>query len=152
MRHLPAIGGRLGFVGGVLAEPFESFLAAAALISGVSVLIGTSHPGSLASQLSPWVLRAWGASLSAGGALTMISRGLLGGAHSVRDLVRALRLEQMGMTIFATTAGMYAIAIMALGREGLAAGPIIIGWSGACTVRAWIIRAERRALPSEPAG
>lgn len=148
MQHLPVMRGRWA----VLAEPFEVFLAVAALISGLSVLVGTTRPGSLASQLSPWVLRAWGASLSAGGALTMTSRWLLAGAHNVGNLVRALRLEQMGMTLFATTAGIYAIAIMALGREGLAAGPIIVGWSAACTVRAWIIRAERRTLPPNPDG
>lgn len=148
MRHLPALPRTWRF----LAEPFELFLAAAALISGLSVLFGTSTPGSLAAQMSPWVLRAWGASLFAGGALTMTSRWLLAGAHTVRDLIRALRLEQLGMTLFATTAGIYAVAIMAVGRAGLTSGPIIIGWSAACTVRAWIIRAERRTLPPDGTG
>lgn len=146
MRHMPAMGGRWGRFG---AEPFEIFLALAALLSGLSVLLGTTRPGSLASQLSPWVLRAWGASLSAGAVLTLTSRWLLAGAGTVRALIRALRLEQLGMTLFATTAGIYAIAIMAVGRAGLAAGFIIVGWSAACTVRAWIIRAERRALPPD---
>lgn len=150
MRHLSAVRGRWSRA--FLAEPFETFLAVAALVSGLSVLVGTSHPGSLASHLSPWVLRAWGASLSAGGALTMTSRWLLAGAHTNRDAIRALRTEEMGMTLFATTAGIYALAIMATGRAGLAAGPIIIGWSAACTARAWIIRAERRMLPPDPAG
>jgi hypothetical protein len=58
----------------------------------------------------------------------------------------------MGMTCFATTAGMYSIAIIAIGRAGLAAGPIIVGWSIACTIRAWIIRVERRALPPVGSG
>lgn len=143
MRHLAALPPRWRF----LVEPFELFLAIAALFSGLSVLLGTSHPGSLAAHMSPVVLRAWGASLSIGGALTIASRWLLAGADTAGALIRGLRLEQMGMTLFATTAGMYAIAIMAVGRAGLAAGPIIVGWSIACTVRALIIRAERRTLP-----
>lgn len=137
----------------VLSEPFEIFLALAALMSGVAVLFGTSRPGSLASHLSPWVLRAWGASLSSGAVLTLASRWLLAGARTTLGLIRALRLEQLGMSLFATTAGIYAFAIMAVGRAGLAAGPIIVGWSLACSVRAWIISAERRELPpSGPGG
>lgn len=142
MRHLSAMG-RWAF----LDEPFELFLAIAALVSGLSVMLGTSRPGSLVAQMSPWVLRAWGASLSVGGALTITSRWLLAGADTAPAVIRALRLEQMGMTLFATTAGTYAIAIIAIGRAGLAAGPIIVGWSIACTVRAWIIRLERRSHP-----
>lgn len=143
MRHLAALPPHWRF----LAEPFEDLLAVAALFSGLSVLLGTSHPGSLAAQMAPWVLRAWGASLSVGGALTIASRWLLARADTAGALVRGMRLEQMGMTLFATTAGMYALAIMSVGRAGLAAGPMIIGWAIACTVRALIIRVERRALP-----
>lgn len=149
MRHLAALQGRWRFA----SEPFELFLAAAALFSGLSVLLGTTRPGSLTAQLSPIVLRAWGASLSVGGALTIASRWMLAGAKTAGALMRALRLEQMGMTLFATTAGMYSIALMAIGRAGLAAGPIIIGWSLACAVRTWIIRVERRTLPPlDPGG
>lgn len=151
MRHLPVMRGR--WARAFLAEPHETFLAAAALFSGLAVLASATRPGSMAAQLSPWVLRSWGASLSAGGVLTLTSRWLLAGAQSVRDLIRALRLEQLAMTTFATTAGIYAIAIMSVGRAGLAAGPIIIGWALACTARGWIIRAERRTLPpADPAG
>jgi len=148
MQHMAVMRGRWA----MFAEPFEIFLAVAALVSGLSVLAGTSRPGSLATQLSPWVVRAWGASLSTGGALTLTSRWLLAGARTARGLIRALRLEQLGMSLFATTAGIYALAIMAVGRDGLAAGPIIIGWSAACNVRAWIIRTERRTLLSGPDG
>jgi len=149
VRHLAALPRRWRFA----SEPFELFLALAALFSGLSVLLGTTRPGSLSAQMSPIVLRAWGASLSVGGALTIASRWLLAGADTAGAVMRALRLEQMGMTLFATTAGMYSIAIMAIGRAGLAAGPIIIGWSLACAVRTWIIRAERRTLPPlDPGG
>lgn len=145
MRHMPVM--RRRWAKAFLSEPHETFLAAAALFSGLAVLASATRPGSLATHLSPWVLHIWGASLSAGGVLTLASRWLLAGAPTIRHLIRGLRLEQLAMSLFATTAGIYAIAIMSVGRPGLAAGPIIVGWSAACTVRAWIIREERRALP-----
>lgn len=150
MRHLASLPAGRGWR--FAAEPFEILLAVSALVSGLSVLLGTSRPGSLAAQLSPWVLRAWGASLSTAGALTLTARWLLAGAGTVQALIRALRLEQLAMTTFATSAGIYALAILSVGRPGLAAGPIIIGWSGACAVRAWIISVERRMLLPRPAG
>lgn len=123
----------------ILAEPFEVFLAVAALLSGLSVLLGAAHPAALQTQVSPWMLRAWGVALLSGGTLTMLSRWLMARARTDDQLETASRLEKLGMILFATTAAMYGAAIMAVGRAGLGAGPIILGWSVACAFRAWII-------------
>lgn len=151
MRHLMAVASR-GRAWRFLAEPFEVLIAVSAFISGLAVLTGASRPGSLATQLSPWVLRGWGAGLCAAGVLTLASRWLLADATTMQSLLRAFRLEQIAMTVFATVMGIYALAIMSVGRPGIAAGSIIVGWSGACAVRACIIGIERRAIPSGPAG
>jgi hypothetical protein len=129
----------------ILSEPFEVFLAVSALLSGTSVMLGATHPVALQSQVSPWVLRAWGAALLIGGALTLVSRWLMARAHTDDQLETASRVEKLGMILFATTAAMYGAAILSLGRAGLGAGPIILGWSVACATRAWIITRQWKA-------
>lgn len=129
----------------ILSEPFELFLALAALTSGLSVLLGASHPIALQSQVSPWMLRAWGAALLVGGTLTIVSRALMARARTDDHLETAGRIEKLGMILFATAAAMYGTAIIMIGRTGLGAGPIILGWSAACTARAWIITRQWKA-------
>lgn len=129
----------------LLAEPFELFLALAALTSGASVLFGASRPTALLTQVSPWILRAWGAALCSGGALTLTSRWLMAVAASDDKLETASHVEKLGMILFSTTAAMYGASIMAVGRTGLTAGPIILGWSAACATRALIISREWKA-------
>jgi hypothetical protein len=129
----------------ILSEPFELFLAVSALLSGSLVLAGTTHPVALQSQVAPWVLRSWGAALLVGGTLTLTSRWLMARACTEDQLETGARTEKLGMILFATTAAMYGSAILSVGRAGLAAGPIILGWSAACATRAWIISREWRA-------
>lgn len=130
----------------ILSEPFEVFLAVSALLSGASVLLGATRPAALQSQVSPWMLHAWGAALLVGGSLTMVSRWLMAKAHTNDQLETASRIEKLGMILFATAAAMYGAAIIAVGRAGLGAGPIILGWSVACATRAWIITRQWKAF------
>lgn len=141
MQYLEFLPSRLR----LLAEPFEAFLAVAALLSGMSVLLGATHPAALQSQVSPWMLRAWGAGLLAGGTLTLASRWLIATARTDDRLETGSRIEKLGMILFATTAAMYGTAIIAVGRAGLGTGPIILGWSVSCATRAWIITQEWKA-------
>lgn len=141
MRYLEYMPARLR----LLAEPFELFLALAALASGASVLFGASRPVALLTQVSPWLLRAWGAALCTGGGLTLAARWLMATAGSDDRLETAGRVEKLGMILFSTTAAMYGAAIIAVGSTGLTAGPIILGWSAACATRAWIITQEWKA-------
>jgi len=134
------------------SEPFEVWLAVAALVSGTSVLLGVGAPSSLAHQLSPWVLRSWGGGLCLGAAVTLAARWRVSAARTQGALEAANRLETLGMILFAGAAGMYAAAVLALGTAGLSGGLIIASWSAACAhrariiVRAWRgINAGRRA-------
>ncbi len=129
----------------ILAEPFEVFLAVSALLSGAAVLFGATRPVALQSQITPWVLRAWGAALLSGGSLTLVARTLMARARTHDQLETAARIEKLGMILFATTAAMYGTAIVAIGRAGLAIGPITLGWAAACAARAWIISREWKA-------
>lgn len=140
MRHLRALTGRWGF----FAEPFEIYLAAAALFSGLTVLTGLTAPSALARQVSPWMLRAWGAGLIAGAILTLLARWLLAGARTEHGLESAARIEVLGMTIFAGAASMYAMSILAVGVIGIPAGGFIAAFAGACATRARIITNEWR--------
>lgn len=140
MRHLRALTGRWSF----FAEPFEIYLAVAALASGLPVLLGVTAPTSLAHQLTPWVLRAWGAGLVAGAVLTLIARWLLAGARTESGQESAARLEVLGMTIFTGAGAMYATSILAVGIIGIPAGAFIAAFAGACATRARIITNEWR--------
>lgn len=140
MRHLKALSGRWQF----LSEPFEIYLALLALVSGPSVLLGLTRPSSLASQVSPWMLRAWGAGLVLGAVLTLLARWLIAGAHTEQGQESAARIEVVAMTIFAGAATMYATSILAVGAAGIPAGCFVGGYAAACATRARIITNEWR--------
>lgn len=118
-------------------EPFEVLLAVGALVSGSSVAAARSRPVSLAAQLSsPWMLRAWGVSVLAGGVLTLLARLRLARARTDEGLIAGSRLEVVAMVLFATTLGVYGLAILAVGAAGLAAAPLTLAWSAAFAVQA----------------
>lgn len=141
MRHLRALSGRWSF----FAEPFEVYLALLALVSGPSVLLGLTRPMTLASQVSPWMLRAWGAGLILGAVLTLLARWLIAGAATEHGRESAARVEVIAMTIFAGAATMYATSILAIGAAGIPAASFVGGYAAACATRARIITNEWRA-------
>lgn len=132
MRNLIA----LSPMGRFLEQPFEILLASAALVTGSASAWGSSRPTSLAEQLTPWLLRAWGVALVVGGLLTLCSRLWIARAHMDAGVVAASRLEVVAMGLLATLLGVYAVAILAVGAAGLAAGPITLAWAAAFGVRA----------------
>lgn len=140
MRHLQALTGWWRF----FAEPFEVLLAAGAMLVGPVVLLGLASPTSLARQVSPWVLRAWGAGLFTAAVITLGSRWLMAGAQTERVRDFAARIEVLGMTVFVGTCTMYALSILAIGIVGIPAGAFIAAFAGACGIRARIITNEWR--------
>jgi hypothetical protein len=138
MRHLRTLRGWWRFV----AEPFEVFLAAAGLASGLPVLIGVTEPSSLARQVAPWMLHAWALGVVLGGVLTLLARWRIARAQTPDAQESAARIEVMGMTLSAGTYTMYGLCILAVGVSGIPAGSIIIGLAAAYVVRARVITVE----------
>lgn len=127
----------------LFAEPFEIPLAASAVFSGALAAFAASQPPSLAAQLSPWQVRAWGVLLLLGGVLTLAARVIMASwwaeSPSTAALVAAHRLEMAGMLLLAGTGIAYALAILAVGLTGAPAGAFTLAWGGACGMRAWIV-------------
>lgn len=135
MKHLKYLPHRLGF----FSEPYELFLGFVALLSGALYWTGQSKPGALQMQLPHWQLNVWESLFMAGGVLIIVSRALIARAKTVRDLEQGSRIEALGCTVFGGAAGMYAMALFAVGKPGFFAGVTIAAWSAASAVRAYIV-------------
>jgi len=138
MKHLKYLPHALGF----FSEPFELFLAFASVLSGILFLTGNTKPGALEQQLPGWQLALWVAGFTAGGLIIIVSRAMIARAKNMRSLEIGARVEAVGMTIFGGAAGMYAVAIFALGKAGFFAGLIIGAWSASAFVRLYIINKQ----------
>jgi len=140
MKHLAALPRPLRF----FAEPFENWTAGACLLTGVPAMIGTTRPQSLARALHgfPWLLHAWGALLCLGAVATLFARWRIGQPQTDLGYRSARSLEVVGLVTLATATTVYAVAIMAVGVPGLAAGSITASAAGACAMRAWIVSRE----------
>jgi hypothetical protein len=131
-----------------LSEPFEVWLSLSSVLTGTTVQwSGRSRPQSLVTQLSPWLLHAWGVLLVVGGVATLMARWRIGRwdpQAPTAALVAGFRLEVVGMICLATAVGVYSLAILAVGRGGLAAGSLTMAPAWACAVRARIVARQLR--------
>lgn len=139
-----------------LSEPFEMWLGLASAVTGVWIQwSGPARPLSLVSQLSPWLLHAWGVLLAAGGVATMVARWRIGRwapPTPVAVVMPAFRLEVVGMICMATAVGVYSMAILAVGRAGLTAGSLTMAQAWACAVRARIVSRQLRVIDRMDSG
>ena len=140
MRHLQALSARWRF----LVEPYEVLLAFGALFVGPVVLFGLAAPTSLARQVSPWMLRGWGAGLFFGAVFTLAGRWFMARARAEPAQESAARLEVLGLTIFTGAGTMYALSVLAVGALGIPAGLFIGAFAGASAIRIRIITNEWR--------
>lgn len=140
MKHLAALPRSLRF----FAEPFENWIAGACLVTGVPAAVGTAHPQSLAVAVGglSWLLHAWGALLCIGAVATLAARWRIGRPQTKLGDRSARALEVVGLVTLATATAVYAVAIVAVGIPGLAAGSITASMAGACGMRAWIVSRE----------
>lgn len=148
VKHLSALPLRLRF----FAEPFEIWIAGACLVTGVPAVFGKARPTALilAVQTIPWLLHIWGALLCVGSVATLVARWRIGRPQSELGDVAARALEVVGLVVLATAIGIYAIAILAVGMVGLAAGTTTAAASGSCAMRAWIVSAELKRQRQGP--
>lgn len=116
-----------------IEQPFEIFIAALCVASGLPLIIGVApNPASIEALLPPAIVAVWGLNLVAGGAL--ICTGLL---------VRRFRIaERVGLSILAPTSIVYAVAIIrAQYTGGLVAGAIVVGFGISCLLRIFALLA-----------
>jgi len=140
MKHLAALPRSLRF----FAEPFEIWIALACVLTGIPATIGTTRPQSLARALHgySWLLHAWGVLLCLGAVATLVARWRIGRPQTELGDRSARALEVVGLVMLATTTTVYAVAIVAVGAPGLAAGSITASAAAACAMRAWIVSRE----------
>lgn len=138
MRHLQALSGWWRFC----SEPFEVLLAVGALFVGPVVGLGLTAPTSLARQVSPWILHAWGSGLFTAAVITLGGRWLMAAADTDRAREIGARLEVLGLTVFVGTCTMYALSILAIGITGVPAGAFIAAFAAACAIRIRIVNTE----------
>jgi hypothetical protein len=140
MKHLAALPRSLRF----FAEPFEIWIAFACLLTGIPAAVSSAHPQSLAAALHgySWLLHAWGVLLCLGAVATLAARWRIGRPQTELGDRSARALEVVGLVMLATTTTVYAVAIVAVGIPGLAAGSITASAAAACGMRAWIVSRE----------
>lgn len=113
-------------------HPFQTYLLALCVISGLPLLFGKVTAGSIEEQLHPYLALAWGAFLFLG------SITALTGSYWPGDYANALTIERMGLLIAGSAGIAYALVVMATvpPLDGLTAGAIVLGFGASCVVRA----------------
>jgi hypothetical protein len=121
----------------VVLNPFEVFIAALCVVSGLPLIVHTgSQPGSLQELLPHSFVVLWGVELTLGGTISLI--GLLSSQH---------RVERWGIGILAPAAFAYGIAILVVtGPSGGVAAAVVLGFAFACVVRLAVLVEVRTAI------
>lgn len=113
-------------------HPFQTYMLALCVVSGVPLLFGVSTAGSAEAILPHWVALAWGGGLSGGAAVA-----LAGSYWPRRNYATALTIERIGLTVVGTSALFYTCLISAfLGWAGAVASMIVAGFGLASLTRA----------------
>jgi hypothetical protein len=132
-------------------HPFEIFLLALSIISGLPVLLGKAPaPGSINAVVDPLAARAWSVALTCGSALALLGVGWRVPKDPTKVSITGLSLEQVGLVTVASAATFYAVVVViAAGVSAAVPASIILAYAGSCWVRAWqlqgIIKGTRKA-------
>ncbi len=123
-------------------HPFQTYLLALCVLSGVPLIFGQVTAGSIEESLPYWLAFSWGLCLFLGSITALI------GSYWRRNYADALTIERIGL-LFAGSAGIAYAVVVALvvpPLTGLTAGGIILGFGISCVARARDIgRILRRA-------
>lgn len=113
-------------------HPFQTFLLALCVVSGIPLAFGMSTASSIEALLPEWMAVAWGVSLVTGAAL-----GLTGSYWPRSNYATALTLERVGLVIAGPAAIVYACVIFIYGWPGgVVAGLITLAFGASCLQRA----------------
>lgn len=111
-------------------HPFQTFLLALCVVSGVPLVFGENTASSIAALLPHWMGASWGISLSLGAAIA-----LAGSYWPRRNYATALTLERVGLVIVGPAAVVYALVILIYGGMGGATAALITLAFGASAIK-----------------
>lgn len=114
-------------------SPFELYLLAACVLSGLSGLIAPSSLSLAVAQLLPtWVVTAWCAGLVIGGSISIL--GVL------RRGLQSLLIERVGLIALTGLTLLYSVSIVTLaGPRATFAALFVAAFGAACVARFWQI-------------
>lgn len=113
-------------------HPFQTFMLALCVISGIPLAFGQETASSVQSLLPGFMAIGWGISLSLGAVVALV------GSYWPREgYATALTLERIGLLIVGPAALVYGFIIaLFAGLGGLVSMCIIIAFGGSCILRA----------------
>lgn len=111
-------------------HPFQTFMLALCVASGIPLLFGRSNAGSINELLPSWLAVAWGVSLTVGAAVG------LAGSYWRGSYANALTAERVGLILVGTAALIYGSLIFVFaGFTGAVAGCVTFGFGASCLRR-----------------
>lgn len=118
----------------LLGNPFEIFVGALCVISGLPSLFTGPPAASLEALLPSPLVRLWGAELVVGGLLIVIG-----------VVIEHHRVERLGLMQLGPAAVAYGLAIVfVVGVGGIAAAGVLIAFGLACLARSVVLLAAAR--------
>lgn len=113
-------------------HPFQTFLLALCVVSGLPLLVGRVSAGSIEEQLPFPLAIVWGFALFLGSITALV------GSHWRGDYANALTIERMGLLVAGAAGVAYAVVILFTVplHIGLVSSGIVVGFGASCIVRA----------------
>lgn len=111
-------------------HPFQTFMLALAVISGLPLILGRPQPLSIEATLPPWLATTWGVMLFGGAVVALL------GSYWLGNYANALTLERIGLLIVGSAACLYGFALLfVLGLSVTVAAGIVLGFGMASLKR-----------------
>lgn len=130
-------------------HPYEIFMLILCLLTGIPTMMGvTPTPGSMESQVTPWVSCTWAFFLTFGAATALL--GVIWPQPKDKELmsVTALSLEQIGLSAVGGAAIFYGAAIYSsTGIKALVPLGMIMSFGAASIWRAWQLQRLLQGAP-----
>jgi len=126
-------------------HPFQTFMLALAVISGLPLILGHPQPRSIEATLPPWLATTWGVMLFGGAVVALL------GSYWLGNYANALTIERIGLLVVGGAACLYGLTLLlVLGPSTAVAAGIVLGFGLASLKRAFdighIMRAAIKSL------
>lgn len=111
--------------------PFEMFILALCLLSGIPLLLGNPKPMSIDTLVPGWAATLWGVGLSGGAGLALVG-------IAWRERITGIILEQIGLVATGLASLFYVLCIvLVVGKAGVSGAAVIGGFGVACLWQWW---------------